>query len=688
LSFLVLLTGWDAWADQVDLGWNQSIDTTVIGYKVYHGTASRNYTDSVDVGNAVTYLYTGLSDTEAHYFAVTDYSSTAESGFSNELVCYPVQVSVTGSGQVTPGDIILAQGASQAFTIIPAAAYTISQVAVDGVSVGAVSQYTFSSLSAVHTLTAVFVPATYTITPTAGANGSISPSAAGTVNYGASQTFTVTPNTGYSVSNVTVDGASVGAVTRYTFSNISANHTITAVFSPITFSVYASAAGRGNISPSGNVSVAIGKSQTFELIPISNNKVSQVLVDGSSVGAGSSYSFSNVSGNHTILAVFTGSYQISASTVGKGAVSPAGNIGVSTGETLSFTMTPAPNYQIANLAVDGKSVGAVSSYTFVNITTSHTIQATFTPITATSNTIAASFAKTGRKLVSAPGSQPTADAGPTQEVAGATDVTLNASNSRAANGSIASYQWTQTGGAPVVIANPAAAQNSFTAPAVGPAGAALTFEVTVSDSAGLSAVDTCIVNVVNADQPPDAIVGPDQTVSPYSIVTLDGSQSTDMQGSGLASQWRQIGGTAVVLSTPQSAKPTFVAPEVNSGGTALVFRLTVTDGLGLESTQTSIVNVTSDDVPPVAVTGADQTTGAGVVVTLDGSNSSDSGGGIASYWWRQTSGFPVTLSDPRTVKPTFTAPAPGSDSSPLTFELTVTDSGGLKARAVQTVTVR
>ncbi len=71
---------------------------------------------------------------------------------------------------------------------------------------------------------------TYTITPTAGANGSITPNTPQTVNSGASQMFTIAANTGYHISDVGVDGASIGAVSAYTFTNVTANHTITATF--------------------------------------------------------------------------------------------------------------------------------------------------------------------------------------------------------------------------------------------------------------------------------------------------------------------------------------------------------------------------------------------------------------------------------------------------------------------------
>ncbi len=84
----------------------------------------------------------------------------------------------------------------------------------------------------------VFIPVdsscaatTYTITATAGSGGSISPSGAiSGLAAGSSRTFTITPNSGYSIASVFVDGTNIGAVGSYTFNNINANHTIQANF--------------------------------------------------------------------------------------------------------------------------------------------------------------------------------------------------------------------------------------------------------------------------------------------------------------------------------------------------------------------------------------------------------------------------------------------------------------------------
>ena len=70
----------------------------------------------------------------------------------------------------------------------------------------------------------------HTIRASAGANGTISPAGWTSVGEGGEQTFTITPDAGYAVAKVLVDGRSVGAVTSYTFRNVTQDHTIEAVF--------------------------------------------------------------------------------------------------------------------------------------------------------------------------------------------------------------------------------------------------------------------------------------------------------------------------------------------------------------------------------------------------------------------------------------------------------------------------
>ena len=150
---------------------------------------------------------------------------------------------------------------------------------------------------------------TFTISASAGSGGSISPSGAVNVNQGNNQSFTITPNSGFSISSVTVDGANQGAITSYTFSNVQANHTISAAFQQkvTQFTITASAGSGGSISPSGNVLVNQGANQSFTITANSGFTVSSVTVDGTNQGAITSYTFSNVQANHTIAASFQSS---------------------------------------------------------------------------------------------------------------------------------------------------------------------------------------------------------------------------------------------------------------------------------------------------------------------------------------------------------------------------------------------
>lgn len=144
---------------------------------------------------------------------------------------------------------------------------------------------------------------TFTITASDGANGAISPSGSVVVNYGGSQTFTVTPNTGYHIADILVDGSSVGAASSHTFTNVQAAHTITASFAINTFTITVTQGANGVIAP-GTTTVNYGGSQSFTITASTGYHTVDVTVDGSSVGAASSCTFSNVQAAHTISATF------------------------------------------------------------------------------------------------------------------------------------------------------------------------------------------------------------------------------------------------------------------------------------------------------------------------------------------------------------------------------------------------
>ena len=282
---------------------------------------------------------------------------------------------------------------------------------------------------------------------------------------------------------------------------------------------------------------------------------------------------------------------------------------------------------------------------------------------------------------------PVADAGPNQTVNEGVTVTLDGSNSSDPDNGIASYLWTQTGGPAVGLSNTTIVKPTFTAPDVGPGGTSLSFRLRVTDNGGLQSTDTCTITVSWVNDPPVANAGPDQTVNEGVLVTLDGSSSSDPDDGIASYAWTQTGGPSVTLSNNAAVKPTFMSPNVGAGGAALTFSMTVTDGSGVSRTDTCNVNVTNGNLPPVADAGPNQTVNEWAMVTLDGSGSSDPDDGIASYLWSQTGGPSVSLSNNTDFQPTFTAPDVGLGGESLTFELTVTDNGGLKSTDICIVNV-
>ena len=90
------------------------------------------------------------------------------------------------------------------------------------------------------------------------------------------------------------------------------------------------------------------------------------------------YAFTNVRANHTISVSFVvDGFVISASAYGGGTIAPAGNTTVPRGGSQTYTITPNTGYVISFVQVDGVNKGALSTYTFTNVTYGHTIKAYF-----------------------------------------------------------------------------------------------------------------------------------------------------------------------------------------------------------------------------------------------------------------------------------------------------------------------
>ena len=239
----------------------------------------------------------------------------------------------------------------------------------------------------------------------------------------------------------------------------------------------------------------------------------------------------------------------------------------------------------------------------------------------------------------------------------------------------------------------------LTAPVLQPGAAdvLLEFHVHLTDSSDIEARDSVIVTVI-PETPPIADAGLDKTVRSGATVFLDGTGSTagDSRRTLISHAWKRIGGTGgpVNLNGATVARPVFIADTLAVGGNDVthIFELTVTDDLGQVDTDMITVTVSSLNAIPVAITGEDQIVPSGVSIWLDGRNSRDLDGTIASYDWTRTGGTGNTVSlstvSPGLVNFTTDALAPGAADVTHDFQLIVTDNeGAVSEIATVTITV-
>jgi len=209
-------------------------------------------------------------------------------------------------GSITPyGPVTVSQGSNRIFNITPYSGYKISDVIVDGSSVGSISSYSFNNVQANHSISANFGVFTYTLNLTAGTGGSVSPSGLVSANPHDNKTVTITPLSCYSINDVVVDGKSVGPVTTYTFTDITTDHTLTAAFVQKQYTISASTNGYGgSITPSGDTKVNCGDNKDYTISSDYGYSINDVAVDSVSQGKINKYTFSNIAADHKIYCQF------------------------------------------------------------------------------------------------------------------------------------------------------------------------------------------------------------------------------------------------------------------------------------------------------------------------------------------------------------------------------------------------
>lgn len=348
------------------------------GYYISHITIdgqTTNYTQSDELNTFET-SFTNIQDNHAIEVAFLRYMYTITASIEGEENGVINEFYTTLSTNVP-------YGYNDAYTFTPDLNYQVADVVVDGVSMGAITSYEFIHVTDNHNIAVSFAPIMYNLTATTNIASCVITPADTTVQAGSTVSYTITPATGYHLDNVTINGEIIPVpANALTIENVQANMSIFANFAPNTVTVTVEQPDHATITPSTQT-YTYGATPTYMIVP-------EVGYDIVSVTAGNavvSVSYTNGIGTFTLdalqqditLSATTAikKFTITVTQGANGTIAPATQNNVEYGSNKTFTITPNNYYVVADVIVDGTSRGALSSYTFYNVTGNHTITAVF-----------------------------------------------------------------------------------------------------------------------------------------------------------------------------------------------------------------------------------------------------------------------------------------------------------------------
>ncbi|MBQ9792101.1 MAG: hypothetical protein IJW28_05950, partial [Clostridia bacterium] len=263
----------------------------------------------------------------SYVYTINNVSANVDIRATFAKVKYDVTINVGDNGSTsvngtiyTGANNVLAveYGTNLEFAFTASEGYRLNTFKVDGTNAELTNNtYTLTNVMVAHTIDITFEKVEYTITITGGENGSVETNRI-TVLHGEDADFDITPNEGYTVSGVYVDGVKDSANlennnTYYTFKldNVVASHSVEVVFTIKTLNISVSTIGEGSVDVS-TIAVNYGSTKTIYIYPATNNHLLNVLDNGTSVidivelglGGAYSYTISNIVVSHEISVVF------------------------------------------------------------------------------------------------------------------------------------------------------------------------------------------------------------------------------------------------------------------------------------------------------------------------------------------------------------------------------------------------
>jgi hypothetical protein len=186
----------------------------------------------------------------------------------------------------------------------------------------------------------------------------------------------------YHIDSMRVNGEWVEPVEIYAIAAVEMDYEVEAYLSADRFFVTTSVQGSGAVLPSDTIWASCEEDVTLTFIPETGWHVEDIILDGESLGTpdDNSYTILSISENHTLEVIFAlNQYVITASVepINAGQITPYGTQYYNYGESVTYHISPFPNYRIVRVEVDGEDVGDADNYTFSFVDADHTIVAYF-----------------------------------------------------------------------------------------------------------------------------------------------------------------------------------------------------------------------------------------------------------------------------------------------------------------------
>jgi parallel beta-helix repeat protein len=313
--------------------------------------------------------------------AVTANCSVIATFISASATTFTVSATAGDNGTISPPSSVIVSGSTGVLTVTPNSDFAIGSVSGCAGSLNG-NTYTTGAVTANCSVIATFVaaPTTFTVSATAGANGTISPTSSDIAS-GSTGVLTVTPNSDFVIDSVSGCGAGNLDGNTYTTGAVTADCAVTASFvaaAPTTFTVSATAGDNGAITPTSS-DIASGSTGVLTVTPDSNFAIDSVTGCDGSID-GNTYTTGAVTADCAVTASFVASvFNITTSAGANGTI--ASGKTVTAGSTTSFIVQPLTGFRVSGLSgCNGEYDGGTKLYTTGPVNADCAIAALFDPI--------------------------------------------------------------------------------------------------------------------------------------------------------------------------------------------------------------------------------------------------------------------------------------------------------------------